>query len=164
MFRHAVKEKSIDSLAEMSCIILSMSRIVVVKWAGGTDKKDLAADQYRLMLERGLQFLSNEATTRAAVRKFLSAAPVGIKTNCLARKLNSTSVALVDALSSILNASGFDDNDIVVWERSSSELERAGFKLNASSFGRRWRRLPPAAHRRADRRSSEPCVWRTTCG
>jgi uncharacterized protein (DUF362 family) len=137
MFTDAVKEKSIDSFPAAHCIILRMSKIVVVKGAGGDKRKGLSADHYRVMLEQGLSALANESSADAAVRKYIPSGPVGMKTNCLARKLNSTPIALVDALTAILTSAGIDENDIVVWERSSAELERAGFKLNASSFGRR---------------------------
>jgi uncharacterized protein (DUF362 family) len=60
-----------------------------------------------------------------------------MKTNCLTGKLNSTPVPLVEALADILESAGWEANDIVVWERTSRELEKAGFELNASNFGRR---------------------------
>ena len=60
-----------------------------------------------------------------------------MKTNCLTRKQNSTSPALTDAFVELLKKNGRDENAIVVWDRTNRELERAGFKLNASSFGSR---------------------------
>jgi uncharacterized protein (DUF362 family) len=69
------------------------------------------------------------------VASFLPGGTVGFKTSCLARKFNSTPVALVDALTGLLIDRGFDANDLVIWERTSRELADAGFTLNASGQG-----------------------------
>lgn len=114
-----------------------MSRVVVVRLSGENRSKSLSKDEYRVLLEWGLKFLSGEKSVKAATKKFLPRGVIGMKPNCLARKLNSTPVALADSLTDILTDCGFDENDIVIWERTNTELERAGFKLNASSFGRR---------------------------
>ena len=137
MFTGGVKEKSIDSFPGSDCIILGMSKIVVVRGIGGGEGKGLGRERYQVMLEHGLRALADESSAAVALKKFIPAGPVGIKTSCLARKLNSTPVAAVDGLTAILTSAGIDENDIVVWERTSAELERAGFELNASSFGRR---------------------------
>lgn len=137
MFTDGVKQKSIDSFPRTRCIILRMSKIVVVRGIGEGERKGLGRDQYKAMLERGFQTLANGSSPESAVRKYIPSGPIGMKTSCLARKLNSTPVALIDALTVILTSSGIDENDIVVWERTSAELERAGYELNASSFGRR---------------------------
>ncbi|MCK4460946.1 MAG: DUF362 domain-containing protein [candidate division Zixibacteria bacterium] len=89
------------------------------------------------MLKEALTVLTGETEDSAALRKLLPRGAVGMKTNCLTGKLNSTPVALVEALSGILEDAGWDANNIVVWERTNRELQKAGFKLNASSFGRR---------------------------
>jgi len=114
-----------------------MSRVIVVKYI--TDKKrcPLSQDKYKLLLSTGLKTLAGNNQLSAAVKTFLPRGVVGFKTNCLVRKLNSTPVALAAAFGDLLVESGFNDNDIVVWERTNRELEQAGYKLNASSFGRR---------------------------
>jgi uncharacterized protein (DUF362 family) len=56
-----------------------------------------------------------------------------IKVNCLAGPGMSTSVAVVQALVEGLRAIGIRHRDICIWERTSAELERAGFTLNRHS-------------------------------
>ncbi len=73
----------------------------------------------------------------AAVKKLFGLGAVGMKTNCLVGRQNSTPVALTEALGDLLEDCNLDANEIIVWERTSRELERAGYKLNAASTGRR---------------------------
>lgn len=114
-----------------------MSRVVVVRHEGAISGEPLPTGSYMNMLKEALTVLTGETENLASVRKLLPRGAVGMKTNCLTGKLNSTPVALVNALSGILEDAGWNANDIVVWERTNRELQKAGFKLNASSFGRR---------------------------
>jgi len=112
-----------------------MSKVVVVKYRPHRSVPVAGLPGYRVMLTAGLQALSGEDQIRAAVRHYLPAGVVGIKVNCLARRLNSTPVPLVTALGEILQEAGWKDNDLVVWERTSRELAEAGFTLNVSGRG-----------------------------
>jgi len=58
---------------------------------------------------------------------------VAIKPNCLAGPGMSTSPAVVAALVKGLRSIGVQHRDIYIWERTSTELERAGFELNRHS-------------------------------
>lgn len=87
----------------------------------------------------------NEKTAREAVGKVLVAATgaaspqaalrglfapgdtVGIKVNCLAGKGMSPRVELVESFVALLGEAGLPEERIVVFERSSRELRRAGF-------------------------------------
>jgi len=69
-----------------------------------------------------------ETATAAAARLFSRDDVVGIKVNCLAGRSLSPRVELVEALVDLLAEAGIDRRRIIVFERSSRELERAGFK------------------------------------
>ncbi|UCG61098.1 MAG: DUF362 domain-containing protein [Candidatus Zixiibacteriota bacterium] len=114
-----------------------MSRVIVVRWAGG--KADFGLDKatYGIMLEAALRALRQTADLDSVIGDMFPRGAIGIKTNCLTRKLNSTPVALADGLAEILTERGVDENNIVVWDRSNRELSEAGFLLNASFTGRR---------------------------
>ncbi len=114
-----------------------MSRVIVVKWPAEKASKGLDTKSYKIMLEAGLTSLFDGISLKTAVDKLFPGGIIGMKTNCLARKFNSTPVALTDALSDILIDKDIKENNIVVWERTNYELEQAGYKLNASAFGRR---------------------------
>jgi uncharacterized protein (DUF362 family) len=114
-----------------------MSRVAVVKFVRDEEQYFLDTDQYRAMVEAALRLLADSDTYAPYLKKLIPHGAVGMKTNCLAA-YNPTMKPLVEALSDILTESTeIDDNDIVVWERTNRELKNAGFKLNASSFGRR---------------------------
>lgn len=113
-----------------------MSRVAVVKYSGNPDNKFLVREQYRQMLEPAFSLLAGDTDGDYVKRRFPRGV-VGMKTNCLA-PFNPTLLPLVDAISDILKEkSGIEENNLIVWERTNRELKQAGFKLNASSFGRR---------------------------
>lgn len=60
---------------------------------------------------------------------------LGIKLNCLGGKNLSPKVEFVEGLIKIIKDSGFKEENIIVFERSDKELERAGFKINNSGTG-----------------------------
>jgi len=132
-----VKEKRIGDFVGRACILYSMSKVIVVRYSGGAQKKGLSKEKYLSLLGVALTELAGEQQVEKAIRKYLPNGVIGIKTNCLARSFNSTPTALTDALSLLLTQAGFDENDIIVWERTSHELAKAGYTLNASSVGRR---------------------------
>lgn len=114
-----------------------MSKVVVVRYSSDGQKRGLTKEEYQILLTAGIRALSGEKEVKTAIRKYLPSGVIGMKTNCLAHKRNSTPVALTDALSLLLTQAGFDENDVVVWERTNRELAKAGYTLNASTIGRR---------------------------
>jgi len=71
-----------------------------------------------------------ESGTKAAASLFAPGDTVGIKVNCLAGKALSPRVELVEALVDLLAGVGVDRRKIIVFERSSRELEGAGFTIH----------------------------------
>jgi len=114
-----------------------MNRVVVVRQAPLSSAAEIGIGGYSAMLTYGISLLAGGTEIKSAVWKFLPKGAVGMKANCLTRKFNSTPVNLVDALSGILVSAGFEANELIIWDRTSHEVESAGFKLNASSYGRR---------------------------
>jgi uncharacterized protein (DUF362 family) len=114
-----------------------MSVVAVVK--GNSSKTANGFDRvaYSRLLMAGLAQLSGGADPPDYLHKLLGGQTVGLKTNCLTRKLNSTPVALVDALTELLVRSGYAERDIVVWDRTNRELAAAGYELNVSGKSRR---------------------------
>jgi len=60
---------------------------------------------------------------------------VGIKVNCVGAPRVSTSPASVNAAIAGLKSAGVKNNDIIVWDRSDRELQRAGFAINRGGSG-----------------------------
>jgi uncharacterized protein (DUF362 family) len=114
-----------------------MSKVVVVKHNAAISSDGLTTRDYRVLLSAALKELAGEGSLNRAVRKFVPGGTVGMKTNCLTRKLNSTPLALTNALCELFVESGLEENSLVVWERTNRELAGAGYELNVSSRGRR---------------------------
>jgi uncharacterized protein (DUF362 family) len=115
-----------------------MTSVVVVKLAQAPPDGKIDSDGYRRLLEIGLAALDASSSLKSALSTLFPDGAVGLKTSCLARRFNSTPVALVDALTGLLIEHGFDANDLIVWERTNRELVDAGFTLNASGKGVRY--------------------------
>ncbi len=60
---------------------------------------------------------------------------VGLKVNTLAGKMLSPQVPVVLAVIDKLKAAGVKDGNIIIWDRTSRELERAGFPVNINGNG-----------------------------
>lgn len=116
---------------------VDMSRVVVVKWAEGKAEFGLDKAAYRAMLMAALRALRQQGDLTEVVTGLFPRRPVGMKLNCIARRSNSTPVALTEALSEILMENGVDENNIIIWERSNRELSESGYYLNAAFKGRR---------------------------
>ncbi len=91
------------------------------------------ADLLCKMLDASMQKLTKSADAASAWRKlFKPTERIGIKVNCLGR---TTQPAVVDAIVAGLRQADVPAENIVIWDRFDSELERAGFKLNKSGKG-----------------------------
>jgi len=90
---------------------------------------DIAARSMELALRRAL---GAERAAAGLRRLFAPSDTVGIKLNCLAAPRLSPRVELVEALVDLLAEAGVPRSRILVFERSSRELERAGFAIRRS--------------------------------
>ena len=91
-----------------------------------------AVDPQRMqaMLDRAMQALLDHDHPIEAWRKLVRPGEtVGLKVNSLGGRGISTNVQLVAAICARLQEAGVKASDIVVWDRDSSEMERAGFHL-----------------------------------
>ena len=84
----------------------------------------------------GLRELTGEKKAADAWASLFSPGDVvGIKINGVGAPRVSTSPASVEAAISGLRSAGVRENDIIVWDRSDRELQRAGFALNRVTTG-----------------------------
>jgi uncharacterized protein (DUF362 family) len=82
------------------------------------------------LLDRAMQALFDRDHPIEAWRKLVHPGEtVGLKVNTLGGRGISTNVQLVEAVCERLQEAGVKPADIVVWDRDSQELERAGFHL-----------------------------------
>lgn len=112
-----------------------MSKVVVVRLTNGPTGQQAEKAQYRRLLNAGTMLLTGESSPTAAIARLIPKGVAGMKTNCLSPRITYTSPNLSYALAELLIESGRKENDIIIWERTNRELKRAGYELNASSFG-----------------------------
>jgi uncharacterized protein (DUF362 family) len=116
---------------------LEKSKVVVVKSAkvisssGKVDQSLLSE-----MVKTGLCKLTLESRSEDAFRHFFSPQDqVGLKVNCLAGKMASTHPEMALVCANLLKDSGIKARDIIIWDRSASELQEVGFPLNSNGDG-----------------------------
>jgi uncharacterized protein (DUF362 family) len=114
-----------------------MSKVIVVKAGDGYESGKMDTHHYRNLISVGIAFLTQDNAGEKAIKNLLPGGTTGMKINALTGKLNSTSIELVDGLAGLLATAGFDENNLIIWDRTNRELEKAGYSLNASSFERR---------------------------
>lgn len=113
------------------------SRVVIarderLRGAGST------VDSQRMlgMLDRAMQSLFDRDRPIEAWRKLVRPGElVGLKVNTLGGRGISSNLQLVEAICARLQEAGVKAKDIVVWDRGSDELERAGFHLSMGGNG-----------------------------
>ena len=82
------------------------------------------------LLDRAMQSLFDRDRALEAWRMLVKPGEsVGLKVNALGGRGISSSVQLVEAICERLQQAGIKPNDIVVWDRDTSELEHAGFHI-----------------------------------
>jgi len=115
------------------------SRVVVIRSSkvSGSSKK-IDSTILSEMLKKGVIALSGDNDFRDSIRKFYSPKDVlGMKVNCLAGKGASTHAEVAICFAGLLKESGIKENNIIIWDRSNSELEELGFPLNNKRNGLR---------------------------
>jgi uncharacterized protein (DUF362 family) len=94
------------------------------------------APRVEKLLDRAMQTFSGSSDPVAPWKKlFKPNEVVGLKVNTIAGPSLSTHVALVEAICERLKQAGIKPANIVVWDRTNGELERAGFTLSNDPNG-----------------------------
>ena len=88
------------------------------------------------MLTTGMLHLTGTSTPdRAWKTLFKPDDVVGIKVNALGGRQIATHPAVVDAVIAGLTTAGIPEENIIVWDRLTEELEKAGYTINTSDQG-----------------------------
>ena len=135
------------ALTALPCVVQAAGELA--KEAGGKSRVVISTDNTALtsdyeavqavvtkMLHMSMAKLTDSKTGTEAWKKLFSSKDiVGIKVNCLCGKLVSTRPEVVRAVITGLKMAGVDENNIIVWDRSSADMVRCGFKPNKSGPG-----------------------------
>jgi uncharacterized protein (DUF362 family) len=88
------------------------------------------AGRMEALLDRTMQTLFHRDNALEAWKKLVRPGDrVGLKVNTLGGRGISTNMQLVEAICERLQQAGIRAGDIVVWDRDSEEMERAGFRI-----------------------------------
>jgi uncharacterized protein (DUF362 family) len=118
---------------------VARSRVAVVRRPGVTlgDGRVRAA-VVREMVLRAVQDATGLGSAADAFASLFGPDDVvGIKVNCLAGRRMSTSPEVALALAEGVQLAGVQPHNVVIWERSSRELERAGYRVQKDRFALR---------------------------
>jgi uncharacterized protein (DUF362 family) len=89
----------------------------------------LSGDSVLKLLDTAVENFAQTKTQLAWGKIFKPDDVVALKVNCLAGKGLSTSIELTNAVIERLLGAGVKRNNIIVWDRLNSDLERAGYKI-----------------------------------
>jgi len=89
------------------------------------------------MLDRAMEKLTDAGPSEAWSSLFSPNDVVGIKVNCLAGKGLSPHTELIDLIADRLTTAGVRKRNIIVWDKTDMDLERAGFRINRGGEGYR---------------------------
>ncbi len=118
-----------------------ISRVVIVTDQSASSGTSIVADVVRTMMDRGIMELTDEATVGDAWRSLFpgitSFSCIGIKVNCINYRLSShpeVAQAIVEGLATMeVEGVSFPRNNIIIWDRTNSELTNAGYTIYTGS-------------------------------
>ena len=129
---------TVEPVAAESGAAAGRSRVVVardeqLRGAGASPASSIDSNRVLALLDRAMQALFGQEHPLAPVdawrRLVHPGERVGLKVNTLGGRGISTNVQLVAAICERLQQAGVKPADIVIWDRDTGELERAGFHL-----------------------------------
>jgi hypothetical protein len=107
-----------------------LSRALVIL-ARRANRGDDVQAFYKILLDASLKRLASTARPEDAWAKFFKPDDVvAIKVNAITGKRLSTSPALVKAIADGLVSCGIRPDKIIIWDRTTWELDAAGFQIN----------------------------------
>jgi uncharacterized protein (DUF362 family) len=113
------------------------SKVVLVRGKGVLTAEG-RIDQKKLlsMYNRGLQILMNQPNPKDGLRLiFKSSDKVGIKINTIGGRKVSSRPEVSSTLAGLLQDSGIQPKNIIIWDRTNRELMEAGYRLNLNGNG-----------------------------
>ncbi len=115
---------------------MARSRVIIIRTGTPMEAGPAASAQALRAFERGFALLTGESGSQNAVMSvFRPGDRVGIKVNTIGGRALSTRPELSLALARFLAASGIEERNVAVWDRTNRELRDAGYRLSADRNG-----------------------------
>ena len=113
-----------------------LARDALLRGTGSTPGSSVDSGRMLALLDRSMQALFDRDRPIEAWRMLVQPGElVGLKVNALGGRGISSNLQLVEAICERLQEAGIKAGDIVVWDRDSEEMERAGFHISTSGNG-----------------------------
>jgi len=115
---------------------VAIAHDALLRGAGSAPGSSVDARRMLALLDRAMQALFDRDHAIEAWKKLVRPGElVGVKVNTLGGRGISTNPQLVEAICERLQEAGIKAGEIVVWDRETEELERAGFHVAESGNG-----------------------------
>jgi uncharacterized protein (DUF362 family) len=113
------------------------SKVVIIRGKGVLiGEADIDQKKLLSMYNRGIQILMDKQNPKDSLRLiFKSSDRLGIKINTIAGRKLSSRPEVSFSLASMLQDSGIQQENIIIWDRTNRELREAGYRLNLNSRG-----------------------------
>ncbi len=123
-----------EVLAFASSVQPAKSKVVIAKDAMLRRSGTIDPNRMLALLDRAMQTSFGSHNALEPWKKMVRPGQVvGLKVNTIAGRGLSTNVTLVAAITERLQQAGIKPYDIVIWDRTGHELERAGFPLSSAA-------------------------------
>ncbi len=113
------------------------SKVVLIRGKGVlTEGKSIDQKKLLSMYNRGIQTLMDEKNPKDGLGLiFKSSDKVGVKINTIGGRQLSTRPEVPFSLARLLQDSGIQQKNIIIWDRTNRELREAGYRLNLNRNG-----------------------------
>ncbi len=112
--------------------------VVVARDAKVATGWEVDGTRLRALLARAMRALGDVSDPRETWRAFFDPRDVvGLKVNALAGIPGSTHSELAFAVADALTSAGVDEKNVLIWDRTGTDLKRAGYTLNGAGSGYR---------------------------
>jgi len=114
-----------------------MSKVVIVKTKNiYNSHHDINAEKLLNLYQRGFYLLTGFKDSKNSIPTlFNTKTKIGIKINTIGGKKISTRPQVSLSLALYLSEGGFQEKNIIIWDRTNRELNNADYKLNMSQRG-----------------------------
>ena len=114
-----------------------MSKVIIVKTKNiYNSHRDINKEKLLKLYQHGFYLLTGLNDCQQSIPAlFNTGKKIGMKINTLAGKNISTKPSVSLSLADLLVKGGFQEKDIIIWDRTNRELKEAGYKLNMSQKG-----------------------------
>ena len=119
-----------------------MSRVVVVTDDACTTGTTIHPDIVQVLIDEGIKCYTEITNVGEAWKSIFPGittnSVIGIKVNCINSSVPSnleTAQAIVNGLTQMPVPGGFDPNNIIIWDRTNSELQSGGYTINTGTTG-----------------------------